>query len=141
MSMTETKTLNAKESLDLLREVLEEFGDEYVDPGSAEDSGTGCDYTRYVEEEDGETGEYVCGCIVGQVLHKKGASIDQLRRLWGSISLLEDDVLEYTEIKLTVGARLVLRAAQRAQDKGETWGDAVNYAEDTYRIVKSGAID
>ena len=139
--MTETKTLGARESLDLLREVVDEFGDEYVDPGSAEDSGTGCDYTRFVESEDLEEGEYVCGCIVGQALHKKGATIEQLRRLWGSISLLDDDVLRYTDIQLTAGARLVLRTAQREQDKGENWGAALSAAEDTYRIVRSGDID
>jgi hypothetical protein len=42
---------------------------------------------------------------------------------------------------MTVGARLVLRAAQRVQDSGETWGKALGAAEDTFHIVNSGGVE
>lgn len=136
MNMTETKTLGARESWVLLEQVVEEFGYDYVDPGS-QTEGAGCDYTRYDENKE----DYVCGCIVGQVLHKFGVEVEDLRKLWGSIGLLEDEVKSLFDIELTVGARLVLRAAQRVQDKGNTWGDALHAAEDTYRILRRGEID
>ena len=132
-----TKILNARESFNLLSDVVEEFGRDYVDPGSVDPHGEGCDYTRYNEAKD----EYLCGCIVGQAFHKFGVEIEELRKLWGSIGFLQDDVLNLFDIQLTTGARLVLRAAQRVQDKGQTWGDALDAAEDTVRILNNAEVE
>lgn len=127
--------LGARQSFNLLEEVVREFGRDYVDPGSQAD-GPGCDYTATNSE-----GDTVAGCIVGQVLVKAGAELDSLDCLYGTIGFLTDEVKGLLDIELTLGARLVLRAAQRVQDKGNTWGDALLAAEDTYRILASEEMD
>lgn len=136
-----TETINARQAFELLEEVVDDFGYSYVDPGSVE--GMGCDYTRHNEDlgdvDDDEA--YVGGCIVGQAFHRKGASIAQLRKLYGSIGLLTAEVKSLLDFELTVGARLVLRAAQRVQDKGGKWGEALVAAEDTLRILNTADVE
>jgi len=130
-----TRVLGAREALNLLDKVVVEFGRDYVDPGSKPD-GTGCDYTTVNSEQ-----ELVAGCIVGQVLAKVGADLEELDRLYGTIGFLEADVKKFLDIELTIGARLVLRAAQRVQDKGTEWGEALLAADDTFRILSADGID
>ena len=127
--------MGARQAYNLLEEVVAEFGRHYVDPGTKPDS-CGCDYATSNSEN-----ELVAGCIVGQVLVKAGAELDSLDRLYGTIGFLEEEVKRLCDIELTLGARLVLRAAQRVQDKGGEWGDALLAADDTFRILAQDGMD
>lgn len=66
-------------------------------------------------------------CLVAQVLHRAGYSVETLSGLDGQ-GPISDAVREVPAIVLTGDAAAILEAAQGAQDDGETWGDALAVA-------------
>lgn len=101
---------------------VEERGSDYVYPPAK--SHDNCQYVI-----DGKP-----SCLVGVVLHRLGASIDQLRQedvaVFGNGTMAEDlvhklhtlGILEF-EDPYTVGA--ALESAQLRQDRADTWGRAL----------------
>ena len=121
--MTETITIDGPRALELLREVVKGKED-YV-------------YVNAIGEQADDTGNITCsyshgpqpGCVVGHVLYSAGATIDQLIQLdhftgSGSIEFATAEALDISR-----EARVLLAAAQYAQDTGLTWGTALATAE------------
>lgn len=110
--------LDADRALELMREVVVEFGEDYVYPaGGFEENLASCVYVR-----DGQ-----CSCLVGHVLHRAGATLEQLQELdnaWDP----EINRVEFDWLRLTEDARHALTEAQDEQDQGHTWGDALTRA-------------
>jgi hypothetical protein len=66
-------------------------------------------------------------CLVGRALSLAGIDDDELEALGhrGLRELYREGILP---ARLTLGAVAVLDAAQRGQDRGYTWGEALEYA-------------
>jgi len=133
-----TIEITAQTALNLLEQAVEERGADYrYDTDAAHDralrlgfeegSGPGCYYWHDDEP----------GCIAGLVLHEAGVPDDTLRAM---DLASKNDGLPGTSIEIMGGwlyqrginttheARRVLRAAQTAQDRGCTWGEALTEA-------------
>lgn len=102
--------LEATEALRLLDEVVEQFGEDYVDP-SARDSIEVC---RYWSQDK-------TGCIVGQVLHRHGYSDADIGGLDGQGAVYN---LPTRRLMFTEKALAILSAAQGFQDQAQSWGAA-----------------
>jgi len=106
-------TLAIGDVLDLLEYVVDEAGEDHV---------SGC---YYISPLNGQP-----ACIVGRVMHIAGTPTEELRSWQGFPinEVFEDDMMK--EVKLTMGAMLVLRAAQNSQDNGlkRDWGTALEAA-------------
>lgn len=110
--------LTLERAIELAREAVAEKGADYV-------------YTNPLADEDyvGPVCLYAhgdeCGCIVGNIYRRHGASIDQVRKLdkLGAVSAIPNEVFPRTE-----QADKFLRMVQRLQDGGRPWGEAVERA-------------
>ena len=100
-----------------LRDVVNERPDHvYVSP--AGEYG-GC---LYVDPSDG------CpSCLVGHVLYRLGADMTGVAR---AENAGPDDASERGGLRLSIRAEQLLATAQAQQDCGETWGTALQVAED-----------
>lgn len=108
--------------LDVMREVVAEAGEEFVYKSPA-----GLGVCLYVHRTPGAAA--VPGCLVGQVLHRLGAPLDELAeyesQLAGEVSpRLLDGVTRADAISLA------LDKAQVLQDAGHSWGAALRAAEE-----------
>lgn len=104
--------------------------------------GSGCLYTH-----DGEDGQKIPGCIVGQgIFDITGKVVDQ-STLRGSVNNERwmkalnagiDDVDDFGDVilkdSLTRYLAKWLRVVQAQQDDGQKWGDSVAYADRTVRF-------
>lgn len=131
--MTDAKypaLLDADQAIVLLREVVAEFGENYIYIKPA-----GTQVCVYVHEA-GE--EQVPGCIVAQVLHRHGVPMNVLSQYegLGAVQLGDGGSLIRRGLQplLTGAAGAVLSQAQWAQDSFRTWGVALADAEDTYAV-------
>lgn len=108
-------TLRIEDTLRLLREAVEFRGADYVDPKALEnDFSPGC---KYLPVEGNR-------CIVGEVLHRAGASDEFLRDLdYGGVA--PDNFSPETGFDVDAETMEVLYTAQAVQDHGESWGDAL----------------
>jgi hypothetical protein len=110
--------IDAAKAVELIEKAVEQNGADYVDP-YAKESG-GCRYAH----DDGTP-----GCIVGTAYFIAGATVEQLVRMDGDLSL---DIRGFTSDELPAetarDAREVFAAAQEAQDHGKTWGEALDAA-------------
>jgi hypothetical protein len=89
-------------------------------------------------------------CLVGVGLHKyAGFTIDQLSAMDNGddyeseegVTYLEGGGMNFNQVvnlyaDITNDARMVLAAAQDAQDNGLPWGDALATAEEVYALIK-----
>jgi len=66
-------------------------------------------------------------CLVGRALSLAGVDDEALRAM-GHRGLRDLYRLGILPVRLSLGALAVFDAAQRAQDRGYTWGDALEYA-------------
>lgn len=119
-----TITIDKHSALSHLRAVVEEFGPEHEE---------NCWYANIRDLHPRP------GCIVGQVFARVGVSAETLHELDGSgtgsegtdiASLATRGVLKAHGIDLTPDAVLILKAAQRKQDAGYNWGQALDEAEE-----------
>ena len=110
----------------VLDELVKEFGEDYVYPGSASKS---CYYTQNGEPS----------CLVGQVLFRLGASIEMLDLYdsYGSVSELvqydtdADSAFGATDVEYADFAVIeLLQYAQEFQDGGYAWSEAVKRARE-----------
>lgn len=69
-------------------------------------------------------------CLIGRVLHRAGVTEDELRRLDVQDQSTIAEVRLPWRVTVTQAARRVLQAAQSEQDKGCTWGLALDVALD-----------
>ncbi|MFD7646369.1 hypothetical protein ACFV5M_01705 [Streptomyces albidoflavus] len=109
--------------LDVMREVVAEAGEEFVYKSSA-----GLGVCLYVHRTPGDAAD-VPGCLVGQVLHRLGAPLDELAEHEAQLAL--------TMVPVFIDAgehwgllALALNKAQALQDAGRPWGAALRAAED-----------
>lgn len=113
-----------------LEAVVDEFGEGFVYQRVATDYGSGCFYVKNGEPD----------CIVAKFLTNLGVELHHLEfgdsANFGT-AVAADELLERLEgfevLKSSSRARYALRAAQRAQDSGHTWGDALSVAEQTLK--------
>lgn len=111
--------------IEVLTEIVDEFGEDhrYVNPdGVAAASGVDCMYVHGDKP----------GCIAGHALHRLGVPLEAMARI-------ESETVCRTNMEL-IGVRITdledgyedeaspLYAAQAAQDRGETWGEALSAA-------------
>lgn len=111
------EALTYDRAVELAREVVAEFGEEYTYPAShkraeSESSIPSCVYVH----------EGCPSCLVGQILHRHGVSLDELAKneFRGAWFIAED--LAGADAK----TRLFLDTVQDKQDGGATWAQAVN---------------
>lgn len=112
-----TIELTPARAIELLREVVAEFGEDYVYPYQDEEDGT-CLYVHGDQP----------GCIAGHVYHRAGLTLEQLKREEHTGADSSD-----FRILLPGNGTAVVRPAQGAQDNGLTWGEALADAEREYR--------
>lgn len=129
--------ITARRALELLIDVVDAAGDDFVyhkqdmsDIHGVQDHlpSKGCRYA--VNDQP--------SCLVGHVLYRSGVAVDALNRLdkvGVSAHALRDFGLEVDQ-----DAGDVLVAAQEAQDRGHTWGDALDAARSRYEkiMIKGG---
>lgn len=112
----------------LLREVVDEFGRDYVYKcPHADDS---CLYVHKVEDGFDETKP---GCIVAQVLHRAGVSLEYMERHEGRganilLFALENDAM----LSISSKSAYALRNIQCDQDLGISWGEALDSTMNRY---------
>lgn len=106
----------------LLREIVDEFGRDYVYkwPHAAD----ACLYVHKVEDGFDETKP---GCIVAQVLHRAGVSLEYMEGYEGRganilLFALENDAA----LSVSSQSAWALRNIQQDQDLGVSWGEAVD---------------
>ena len=80
-----------------------------------------CNYV-HTDEND----EYIPGCIAGRVFYKDGADLDRLVHYEGDKAA----TIPFAHAHYTPDACTTLTIAQTAQDRGLTYGQALQYAID-----------
>lgn len=106
---------------ELLDEAIAEKGADYVyedENGSRQD----CKYVHHFPGEDP-----VPGCIAGNVLHRAGVPLGEFNRVE---SLAVAPLLDLLGVRMPDEAVSLLAEIQGRQDKGWTWGLAVDAARD-----------
>ena len=109
--------LSAERALQIMREVVAEYGEDHVyttPDGTPADGMSSC---FYVHDDQP-------GCIAGHVFHRAGISLQTLRDAESSGA---NGVAHKLGIPAETGATLY--QAQLTQDDGGTWGEALAEAE------------
>lgn len=123
MTVTESRRIvTPSMALWALEEVVAEKGENY----------------EYPLHETGWVGFYVRNgepsCVVACALHKLGVPVEEL-------SKYEDTRIEEIpfigNLYMGVTTRLIFAAAQHCQDTGDTWGDALDEATETFGRMDS----
>ncbi|MDT4903312.1 MAG: hypothetical protein QOH52_1328 [Pseudonocardiales bacterium] len=111
--------IDVVQALDLLEQCVSERGCGYVyaPKWSARDGYSTCQYVHNGKPD----------CIIGLAFAKSGVPVETLQTLSGDrLAGLHSE--HRLPIHLTLGALVVFRAAQRAQDQGLSWGVALRQA-------------
>jgi hypothetical protein len=112
------ESLTGPRTLALLREVVAERPNYVYEPPSNDG--------RCVYVHGG-----ACSCIASHVLHRAGATLEELERLdaaelWGGVPVANvGDYLDWVDDD----AAAILDSAQAVQDDGHSWADALAAAE------------
>lgn len=111
------------------KQAVTEKGDDYVYVNHLGEASPGVDcYNVHVID-----GTRVPGCIVGNIIHRAGVNIYSIPMEGDAFSIIS--ILDRTHLVIPgdgIEARRIgwyLSIMQRAQDMGETWGDAYRKAE------------
>ena len=120
--------LTEAEVTETLTQVVNDFGPDHIYPGTADDPAATCQYERYDPDQD-----TAYRCIVGEVLHRlydtdRWIMVVDNHNDSDVETLCSDGALNVDDHVL--GA---LHRAQRDQDSGKTWGEAL----ETYHEVLS----
>ena len=107
-----SERLTKARALELMREVVAEYGENYVYP-------TVGGVCRYVDDGGSPS------CLVGHVLHRFGVPLKDIERHEDSDAATVARILT----NATPRAQDVLREAQGHQDRGSLWGVALREAE------------
>lgn len=120
-----TIELTPERALELMREVVAEYGEDYVyaDTSGVQADGNSSAFCVYADAE-----EECPSCLVGHALFRAGVTIAELVELDES----SDPSIKHAyspAFTLKGGSREVFAAAQEAQDNGAAWGVALAEAE------------
>lgn len=85
--------------------------------------GTTCLYVH--DEEEGQ----IPGCIVGNVMHRLGVPLEDLKKVEGDNA---HGLIGQLQIPVNQHVTRLLNRAQASQDEGQTWGKAVQAARAWY---------
>lgn len=123
--VTETKekiVVTRENAIRAMTEVVKEAG---VDHVYKQHIGAGCSYV-YEGQPD---------CLVGRALHKLGVSIETLEAMDEDFGAFYSVVSTHLpeELDITAEAWRVLSLAQECQDRGHTWGVALDTAKGRQR--------
>lgn len=127
---TSEKMFDVIDALEWLREAVDRRGTDYVyvdDNGERAGKGGECIYYSQISGEP--------ACLVGHALHAAGLitySMVQQAKCNARASVHE--LARRLGLPLTFGAIDVLRVAQKTQDIGGTWGQALRDAEAVGRL-------
>lgn len=120
-----TETIDRDRAVQLLQQQVEKVGADHI----------------YVLDENQRQCVYFdregCpSCIVGHVLAEVGVKAGQVHEQWRTPYSISDmgngisiNSVDVEGVEMTEGARIVFAAAQRRQDQGSTWGEALAGAE------------
>ena len=118
--------IDAQQVLEVLDQIVEEVGPSYgYDDRFQELKGRPRNWRDHPEDMschytiDGKP-----ACIVGEVLSRVGIEPQDWRGVWES-----DRAVDVPRRRFTVAANQALRRAQRLQDMGRTWSEAVEQAK------------
>lgn len=118
------KTLSLEETNRLLDEAVAEKGADfvYVPPGYtlADVGNIDASECKYVHGNQ-------CGCLVGEVFHRAGASLQSLHRVEG-LAPSEPELQNRIGVQVDAVTGELLCAVQAKQDSGAPWGEAVRLA-------------
>jgi len=138
--MSEKVVIDMEKALEWLRDALNERGDDYVDPGSTDALGC-CNVKKEYNDEDGNKLDepvLYASCIAGTVFSYAGVPLEFLFQHNGTVNstimAIRAELSE--EFEVTPEASAILRVAQRAQDKGESWGSSVEAAHDVAAAIR-----
>lgn len=128
--------IDAVKAIKLLREVVagrEDFVYKSPDGHGIDNPDYHCEYAHGDKP----------GCLIGVVLHQAGVTVDQLAELPANYVNNTEVLLQLREFgfTLTAGAEQVLRRAQAEQDNGNTWGKALEVAEQEYQRITEGQFE
>lgn len=125
--------ITARRALELITDVVDRAGEDFVYEhkdmtdlrGSFEYGGLsrGC---RYVEEGHPS-------CLVGHVLVRAGVAIETLNKL-DVLGVSAKSLADYG-VRVDGKASNVLCTAQRVQDSGKSWGEALRMARQMYEQI------
>lgn len=114
-------------ALGMIVGVIEKFGEDHVYP--SEELG-GCFYVVHDDNDEPQP-----GCLIGQALWGMGVQ-PQVLGLMDSVGSISNprvlDILRREQVVIDQEAALILRAAQREQDYGRSWGRALKVAQEAY---------
>jgi hypothetical protein len=106
------------ETAAILKSIVEEFGADYVDPNAATPGGVAPQSCIYADQDAPR-------CIVGQFLGRAGVAVPKIAALDGGIDELVDHSSGEFPVSLTEKAYELLLEAQKSQDVGSAWGEAL----------------
>lgn len=112
------EALTFQRAVELAHEIVAGFGEDYKYPVAHRVPETGSTIPTCVYVHEGEP-----SCLVGQILHRHGVSLDMLSQHEFEGAWTVAFQLASADDK----ARGFLLAAQTAQDRGQTWGEAVEH--------------
>lgn len=118
-------------ALELAREVVADFGEDYLYPEDHK-------RVQWVDEPESPGNPLSCvyvhngapSCIVGQILHRHGVSVDDL----AAEEFDSADPVSYRLARATVEARDFLNEVQNRQDNGKTWGQSLELGIQLVRV-------
>jgi hypothetical protein len=96
---------------------VEEFGEDYIYPRNLSDKDSNaCDYVRKGQPS----------CIVAQVAYRAGIPIETMSH-WDTASAFGKGISAETALRgyATYDAKEILQLAQKHQDSGMSWGEAL----------------
>ena len=112
-----SQCIDVGRALDLLAEAVQARGEYFVYPPV---------WIRSARSPYASDGEL--RCLVGQALFLAGVADEDLAAL-GDVGVRDLYTRGALPVGLTLGALAVFDAAQRTQDRGYAWGDALDYAQ------------
>ena len=131
-------SINARQALDLLEEVVE-GNEDFVYTPPAPEGNADCAYVHRDSE-----GSLVPGCIVGHALHRAGVDLWKFAPIEGL--QIDGDVdgtpaTDVLGVDATPEAVYVLAAAQSVQDGGRPWGEALEAAREAALVAGCSAVE
>jgi hypothetical protein len=114
-------------ALGMIVGVIEKFGEDHVYP--SEELG-GCFYVVHDDNNQPQP-----GCLIGHALWGMGVRPEVLEEMDSIGSISNPNVLKTLrreQVVIDPEAALILRAAQREQDCGCSWGSALKKAQEVY---------
>ncbi len=127
------RNINLETVVEVVTEIVDEKGQDYVYPGSFRDD---CMYWDYNHQEP--------SCLVGHVFYNTAliSTEDDFRLIENSTSDQACNSLEtWKRAEFTGPAQDFLYALQNRQDAGWTWGRALEFAHAAVEAIQNGEVE